>query len=75
MCILPVHRRDPSATADVLPGRLACFSARAGEKGRRAGSSACAGFALQLNVHFKSLSAPETAREAPGGGMLPSHPC
>lgn len=54
---------------------LACFSAWTGEKGRNAGGSTCAGFALQLNVSFKSLSILETAQDAPRGGVLPSHPC
>lgn len=75
MCILLVHQGGPSATARVLPSHLACFSAWTGEKGRNAGGSTCAGFALQLNVSFKSLSILETAQDAPRGGMLPSHPC
>jgi len=72
----PPHApRGPLCHSQRAARRLAGFSARAGEKGRGAGSAARAGLALQLNTCFKSLSALETAREAPGEGMLPSHTC
>lgn len=63
---------SPHTAKATLPSRLACFSAWAGERSRSAGSCACAGFALQLNTRFKSLSAPESAweRDAPQPPLL-----